>query len=73
MVTPVDMVVFKTHARMTNLPASASFQQVWQSTYGRQGGLSALSMAASATFIRYFFILTSINSYLNFTQIKFNE
>ena len=67
-VAPVDMVLFKKHARTTNCSLQASFLEVWKHTVNRPGGGTALGFAVGSTFIRYFFLLTSLNSYLNFSQ-----
>lgn len=66
--TPLDMVLFKQISRTTNLPPKASFLAVWKSIVERPGFGSCMGFAMGSTFVRYFFVLTCLNSYLNFAQ-----
>ena len=70
-VTPLDMVFFKMMAKTTQLSSKASFAKIASDIYIKQrqtnGSMNALGLSAGATFIRYFFMLTSTNAWLNST------
>ena len=69
LVTPFDMVFFKMIAKTANMSSKSSFIQIAKDVYvtqrGKSGSLNALGFAMAATFIRYTFVLTSINAFLN--------
>ena len=67
--TPFDMVFFKMIAKTANMSSSASFAQIAREVFVAQrstkGSWNALGFAMGATFIRYMFVLTSVNTLLN--------
>jgi len=67
--TPFDMVFFKMIAKTANMSSSSSFLQIAKDVFVTQrhakGSLNALGLASGATFIRYFFVLTSVNAFIN--------
>ena len=70
-VTPFDMVFFKTIAKTANISSKASFSKIAQEIYITQranGSLNALGFACASTFVRYFFLLTSVSIYMNAKQ-----
>ena len=67
--TPFDMVFFKMMAKTANMSSSSSFMQIAKQVFVTQrsshGSLNALGFAMGATFVRYMFVLTSVNCMLN--------
>ena len=70
--TPFDMVFFKMMAKTANMSSRSSFMQIAKDIFvtNRQsmGSTNALGLAMAATFIRYFFVLTSVNACINTTK-----
>ena len=73
-VTPFDMIFFKMMAKTANMSSASSFTKIARDVYITQrstnGSLNALGFAMGATFVRYVFVLTCINAYLNTVQLK---
>ena len=72
-VTPFDMVFFKMMGKTANMSSRASFTQIAKDVFvtqrlGGRGSINALGFATAATFVRYLFILTSVNAYLNTSE-----
>lgn len=67
--TPFDMVFFKMMAKTANMSSKANFAQIAKDVFVAQrktkGSVNALGFAMGATFVRYFFILTTTHAFIN--------
>ena len=64
--TPFDMVFFKLIAKTSTLQKDANFMDVSRSVYSsRPAAATALGVAMTSTFVRYFFFYTGVNLFYN--------
>ena len=67
--TPVDMILFKMPFIRANMSSrtDVSLGEITRTTFGgRPGAYNALLFGTMATFVKYFFTVTSFNCYVNF-------